>query len=171
MRPLDSAISALGHIGNSRAVPLIAGFHSHPSEAIRFTVAFALGCFPNDPLSVRTLLKLMRDVDADVRDWATFGLGILGDQDSPEIREALSSRLTDDDLDTREEALVGLAKRHDPRIVPNLIGALAQSDISYRVVEASHTLLGFHKDQEEWSGQDCARALQEKFSGMSPQRF
>jgi HEAT repeat protein len=108
VRPLDSAISALGHIGDSRAVPLIADFQSHPSEAIRFTVAFALGCFPNDPLSVRTLVTLMGDVDADVRDWATFGLGVLGDQDSPEIREALSGRLTDDDVDTREEALVGL---------------------------------------------------------------
>jgi hypothetical protein len=171
VRPLGSAISALGHIGDSSAVPLIAGFQSHPSEAIRFTVAFALGCFPDDPLSVRTLITLMRDVDADVRDWATFGLGVLGDQDSPEIREALSGRLADDDVDAREEALVGLSKRHDLRIVPHLLDALGQSDISSRVVEAAHTLLGFDKDQEEWSGQDYARALQEKFSGTSPQRF
>jgi HEAT repeat protein len=113
----------------------------------------------------------MEDADADVRDWATFGLGVLGDQDSSEIREALSRRLNDEDVDAREEALVGLAKRHDTRIVPNLIDALAESDISYRVVEAAHMLLGFDRDQEEWSGQDYARALQEKFSGMSPQRI
>jgi HEAT repeat protein len=87
------------------------------------------------------------------------------------MREALCGRLTDDDVDTREEALVGLSKRHDQRIVPHLIDALAQSDISYRVVEAAHTLLGLDMDQEEWSGQDYARALQARFSGMSPQRF
>ena len=171
VRPLNSAISALGHIEDSRAVPLIAGFHSHPSEAIRFTVAFALGCFPDDPLSVRTLLTLVRDVDADVRDWATFGLGVLSDHDSPEIRGALSSRLTDDDSDAREEALVGLAKRHDTRILPHLIDALEQPNISYRVVEAAYALLGFDQDQEEWSGRDYVRALQEQFSHTAPQRF
>jgi hypothetical protein len=40
VQPLNSAISALGHIDDPCAVPLIAGFHSHPSETIRFTVAW-----------------------------------------------------------------------------------------------------------------------------------
>ena len=43
VQPLNSAISALGHIDYPRAVPLIAGFYSHPSETIRFTVACSLG--------------------------------------------------------------------------------------------------------------------------------
>lgn len=83
VQPLNSAVSALGHIDDPRAVPLIAAFHSHPSVEIRFTVACALGCFPNEPLSVQTLLTLMEDADANVRDWATFGLAVLGDRDSP----------------------------------------------------------------------------------------
>jgi len=169
LQPLNSAISALGHIDDHHAVPLIAAFHSHPSEEIRFTVACALGCFPNEPLSVQTLLALMEDADADVRDWATFGLGVLGDQDSPEIRQALSRRVNDEDVDTREEALVGLAKRHDTRILPQLIHELEQPSISYRVVEAAHTILGFDSDQEELSGQDYARTLRERFSGVAPQ--
>ena len=45
LQPLNSAISALGHIDDPRAVPLIAAFHSHPSDEVRFTVACALGCF------------------------------------------------------------------------------------------------------------------------------
>ena len=171
LQPLNSAISALGHIDNPRAVPLIAGFHSHPSETIRFTVACSLGCFPNDPLSVRTLLTMMEDADSDVRDWATFGLGVLGDQDSSEIREALSRRLNDEDVDAREEALVGLAKRHDTRILAHLISELEQTTNTDRVVEAAYTLLGFDKDREEWSRQDYARALRERFSGVAPQRF
>ena len=137
----NSAISALGHLDDPRAIPLIAALHSHPSEQIRFTVACALGSFPNDPLSVQTLLILMEDADADVRDWATFGLGVLGDQDTPEIREALFHRLNDQDLNAREEALVGLAKRHDTRILPDLISALEQSSIGDRVVEAAYTIL------------------------------
>lgn len=168
LQPLNSAISALGHIDDPRAVPLIAAFHSHPSDEVRFTVACALGCFPNEPLSVQTLLTLMGDADADVRDWATFGLGVLGDQDSPEIRQALSRRVNDEDVDTREEALVGLAKRHDTRILPQLIHELEQPSMSCRVVEAAHTILGFDRDQEEWSGQDYARSLRERFSGMAP---
>jgi HEAT repeat protein len=167
VRPLNSAIAALGHIDDPRAVPLIAAFHSHPSEQIRFTVACALGSFPNEPLSVQTLLILMEDADADVRDWATFGLGVLGDQDSPEIRQALSRRVNDEDADAREEALVGLAKRHDTSILPQLIHELEQPDIGGRVVEAAQTILGFDKDREEWSGQDYARALRGRFSGTS----
>ena len=40
-------------------------------------------------------------------------------------------------MDTREEALVGLAKRHDTRILPQLIQELEQPGINYRVVEAA----------------------------------
>jgi HEAT repeat protein len=162
-QPLNSAISALGHLNDPRAVPLIAAFHSHPSERIRFAVACALGSFPNDPLSVQTLLTLMSDADADVRDWATFGLGVLGDQDSAEIREALLHRLDDEDVDAREEALVGLAKRLDTRILPQIISGLEQSSISYRLVEAAETLLGLDKDQEAWSGQEYVKALRARF--------
>lgn len=53
LQPLNSAISALGHIDDPRAVPLIAAFHLHPREEIGFTVACALGCFPNEPLSAK----------------------------------------------------------------------------------------------------------------------
>jgi len=112
----------------------------------------------------------MEDTDADVRDWATFGLGVLGDHDSQETRDALFHRLNDEDVATREEALVGLAKRHDTRILPQLIHELQQPSISYRVAEAAYTILGFDKDQEEWSGQEYARLLRQRFSGMAPQR-
>jgi HEAT repeat protein len=170
VQPLNSAISALGHLDDPRAIPLIAALHSHPSEQIRFTVACALASFPNNPLSVQTLLILMEDADADVRDWATFGLGVLGDQDTPEIREALFHRLNDQDLDAREEALVGLAKRHDTRILPDLISALEQSSIGDRLVEAAYTILELDNDQEGWSGQDYINALRKRLSGIAPQQ-
>jgi HEAT repeat protein len=52
LRPLSSALAALGHLDNPRAVPLAAAFRSHPSSEIRLRVACALGSFPNDPASV-----------------------------------------------------------------------------------------------------------------------
>ena len=110
---LDSAISALGHLDNAGAVPLILRYQDHPDENVRFAVTFALGCFPNDPQSVHGLLKLTSDANAGVRDWAVFGLGVLGDADSPEIREALLRCLEDADEVVREEAAAGLGKRQD----------------------------------------------------------
>lgn len=73
-QPLQSAISAFGHLDDPRAVPLLAAFHIDSRTEIRFAVACALGSFPNDTLSVKTLLTLMEDVDSDVRDWATLEL-------------------------------------------------------------------------------------------------
>jgi hypothetical protein len=99
---LHSAISALGHLGNAQAIPLILRFRDHPDEDIRFAVACCLASFPNEPESVGGLLKLTKDPDADVRDWAVFGLGVLGDTDSPEIREALLRCLNDTNEDVSE---------------------------------------------------------------------
>jgi len=75
----------------------------------------------DDAGSADALLALMQDVDEEVRHWATFGLGVLGDLNSDEIRDALSQRTTDPDSDVREESLVGLAKRKDQRVT-QLIG-------------------------------------------------
>lgn len=106
-QPFAAGIAALGHLDNPLAVPLITNFSLHRGPKVRFGVAFALGCFPDDPVSAETLLRLTQDTDEDVRDWATFGLGVLGNIDSDEIREALVRRLTDSVEDVREEAMLG----------------------------------------------------------------
>ena len=49
VQPLNSAISALGHLDDPRAIPLIAALHSHPSEQIRFTVACRTGLLSQRP--------------------------------------------------------------------------------------------------------------------------
>jgi HEAT repeat protein len=165
--PLNSAISALGHLDDARAIPLLAAFRSHPNAEIRFSVACALGSFPNDALSIEALLALMEDADEQVRDWATFGLGVLGDEDSAVIRDSLYQWLNDSNADVHEEALVGLAKRHDPRSLPTLIDALERPNISNRVVEAAYTLLGMDDDCKDWSGLDYANALRQRFPAES----
>jgi HEAT repeat protein len=127
-------------------------------------VAFALGCFPNEPRSAETLLRLTQDTDEDVRDWATFGLGVLGNTDSDEIREALVRRLNDSDEDVREEAMVGLGKRNDQRVLSTLVAALERPKTTVRVIETAYLMLGMDNEREGWKGTDYAAALRQRFS-------
>lgn len=164
LQPLDSAIAALGHLGDVRAVPLIVQFRSHPSEEIRFSVACALGSYPNEVLSVEALLQLTRDEDEEVRDWATFGLGVQGDKDSEEIREALACRLDDSCQEAREEAIAGLAKRRDLRALPHLLAALDDEWTSVPIIDAACEFLGLEKEEKTWTTEDYAEALRKRYS-------
>jgi HEAT repeat protein len=157
--PLLASIHALGHIGNPLAVPLVIEKRPHQDSDVRFAVACALGCFADDPRAAQALTELTQDTDEDVRDWATFGLGVLGQVDSPEIREALVTRLSDTNLDVREEALVGLAKRKDRRTIPVLIGELSLGDLTVRLREASEAFLGEGEEHPEWGAHEFANAL------------
>ncbi len=127
IQPLSSAIHALGHLDDPAAIPLILSYQQHPEAEIRFAIACALGSFANNPKAIPALMILTSDADDDVRDWAVFGLGNLGDADSAEIRDAIFARLNDPNEDVREEAMVGLAKRKDQRVLLALIAALNQS--------------------------------------------
>jgi HEAT repeat protein len=166
LQPLSSAISALGHINNPLAIPLITRHSRHPSAEIRFSVACALGSFAllNDPRAVETLLALMEDTDDDVRDWATFGLGVLSDSDSAEIRDALFRRTSDSNEDVQEEAMVGLGKRRDPRVLLPLITALEQPSMTDRVIEAAYLILEMKEDRKDWKGRDYVKALRQRFA-------
>lgn len=113
---LGSQIAALGHFDNAAAVPHIVAFADHHNEDVRFQVACALGCYPDDPLSISVLQKLMEDTDRDVRNWAIFGLGVQGNADSEEIRLSFLRHLDDPFLDARIEAAAALGKRHDARL-------------------------------------------------------
>lgn len=162
-RALDSEITALGHLDNPLAIPLITQYRTHQSEDVRFSVAFALGSLPDDPKSVDSLLLLMEDPDEDVRDWATFGLGTLSSWDSSEIREALLRRLRDTNDDVRQEAMAGLGKRREGRVVPFLIETLDCPPVSDCVIEASYKMLGMDADREGWGTEDYAAALRSRF--------
>lgn len=162
----SSAVCALGHLDEASAIPLIAGYASSSESDVRFAVAFALGCHPNDDRCVTPLLELMKDVDDDVRDWATFGLGVLGDLDSDEIRAALLKNSIDTDEDVREEAMVGLAKRLDSRVLPFVRTALVSPCVSDRVIEAAGYLLGTAPGDEPLGATECLSALTLRFPNV-----
>jgi len=162
--PLLSAVYALGHIGNPLAVPLVIEHRFHSSADVRQAVAYALSCFAQEPRAVDTLLALTGDADDDVRDWATFGLGVLGDLDSEKIRDALYQRITDSNRDVREESLVGLAKRQDRGALPALIAELNKPEISIRITEAAESFLRDGEASQDWLPDSYIAALKKRFS-------
>ena len=172
IQPLSSAIFALGHLDTAGAVPLICPFEDHPDANVRYAVAFSAGSYPDDPRATRTLIKLMNDTNEDIRDWATFGLGVQGSTNSVEIREALAARLTDTNVNAREEAILALAKRHDRRVIPIVADALAESGPSSRIFEAASLLLGLEQDAPEMPASDYRAALKRHFATevITPER-
>jgi HEAT repeat protein len=161
--PLGSAIQALGHIANPRGVEILSRFRNHSDAGVRFAVACALGIFPDHPLALEALVELTRDEDEEVRDWATFGIGALGKSDSPAIRSALIERLDDSYEDARNEAIVGLARLKDERVLPALLTALDQPAVPEIVIEAGLEMLGLSGSAAEWTPTNCAAELRKKF--------
>jgi HEAT repeat protein len=156
---LCSVISGLGHLDNALAMSFILRYQDSPHQRVRYAATFALGCFPNDGRSIEGLLKLTSDPEDEIRDWAVFGLGVMGDTDLPEIREALLRCLSDKDEDVREEAAVGLGKRRDRRMIPALLRMLEDPGIKVRVAEAAAALLGMEKDPPGWTAADDRAAV------------
>jgi HEAT repeat protein len=134
-----SAAHALGHRKDERSIPHLCGLADHPSEDVRYAVACALGGFENE-FALSTLIKLTADADTDVRDWATFGLGTLLNWDTLQIRSALFARASDEDDDTRGEALVGLAVRKDERAFELVKVELQRADVGSLIFEAAEHL-------------------------------
>jgi HEAT repeat protein len=122
---LDAICIALGHLHDPTTIPSLARLRTHPSAKVRYAAVFPLLGF-EDNLAIETLIEMSRDQDYLVRDWATFGLGTQIDADTHEIREALFVRVFDEDEVIRGEALVGLARRKDQRIIEPLIKELSR---------------------------------------------
>ncbi|MDH0867320.1 HEAT repeat domain-containing protein [Mitsuaria sp. GD03876] len=118
-----AAVSGLGHRPHAASVQALLRLSTSGDSQMRWQVAVALGSY-EEPEAIEGLIRLSSDPSNEVRDWATFGLGTLRDDDSPEIRAALRRNLSDTDQDVRGEALVGLARRGDDGIVETLITLL-----------------------------------------------
>ena len=118
-----SALYACGHL-NIGDPTIIAKFINHADNLVRYAVVHAFSS-KIDPVSIAGLITLSRDSDYDVRNWATFELGVISEADTPEIRNALFERLSEIDHEIRGEALIGLAKRADVRVLQPLIKELS----------------------------------------------
>ncbi len=136
---LHCAAVALGHRKDPRAIEPLVRLKNHPVEDVRFGVVFGL-LTHEDERAINALIELSTDAASNVRDWATFGLGSMIETDTPAIRSALMARITDDDGDTIGEAMVGLARRHDERVVDVILAELAKGCYGSLVFEAAEEI-------------------------------
>jgi HEAT repeat protein len=142
VRVIEALAYALVHLEVPERWKFLVGWTHNSSAAARFAIAYSLGGCSDNLDVVNSLISLSRDVDEDVRDWATFGLGDLSDLDTPAIRDALVDRLQDDFIDARCEAIYGLAKRHDARVINALNSELQKDAVGSLVLDAVHELEG-----------------------------
>jgi HEAT repeats/PBS lyase HEAT-like repeat len=122
---------------------VLAALVTHADADIRSALVGALSG-RDDQVSISGLVLLTRDRNRDVRNWATFGLGQLTEVDSPEIRAALLERLDDSDpalaAEICGEALIGLARRGDLRVIGPLRQELAGPFRGAWCIEAAEVL-------------------------------
>jgi len=165
------AIYALQHVDRVRAASHIIPFADHRDDNIRHAVAFGLGAV-DTPEAQEVLLKLMTDRNADVRNWATFGIGQQSDVDTDQIRAALAVALSDDDADVRYEGIIGLGRRRDSRSIRYLKLLLHEDPDDIFAREATAKLLGLSESGQIMTA-DLLGALQrlQRWSGGSPPRL
>lgn len=126
-----AAAFATGHRECPKCLSRLIELASDPDCELRFAATFGLGN-NQDVKAIPTMLALAKDADDDVRNWAMFGLGSLWDLDTPEVREALWLGYSDHVDEIRGEALVGLAKRRDKRVLELLPSAL-EANLNWNV--------------------------------------
>ena len=164
---LASAIIALQHLDSLRAAAHVLPFRDHSDHNVRYAVAFALGGVDDDA-AIATLAQLASDQDLEVRNWATFGLGRQCEADTPEIRDALSARLDDHDPEIRYEAICGLARRRDPRMIRFLKIILHDDPEDVFAREAAARLLGREYDGDTRTSELLgALQRQQRWAGRS----
>lgn len=146
---LSSTAIALGHL--DVLTPALVNLGGHADRDVRFAVAWALGG-RSEPDAISTLIRLTEDSDAEIRDWATFGLGTIGRVNTSEVRAALLRRLTDEDDDTRHEAVCGLARCRDVRVAQALKDALVEAPDNFDLQEAAARFLGIEDEcyEDTW---------------------
>ena len=171
---LNSILVALAHQHRAESVSHAFRFRQHADADVRYGVVHVL-TGQTEPLAVAGLIELTRDPVADIRDWATFGLGTQLDLDTPEIRECLMDRLTDTDDNTRCEALVGLAQRRDRRVLPALSRELKSEFVQVIAVEAASLIADpqLYPDlvalQKRWDADK--QLLEDAIAACSPARI
>ncbi len=135
-RVIASAAIALGHRKAEEGIEFILPLVLHANPDVRYAAVHGLMRHENIE-AVKGLIALSRDENRDVKNWSAFALGTLSDLDLPIIREALIPLLDEPDDEIRGEALIGLAKRQDRRVMPSLERELSGEYYGSWCVEAA----------------------------------
>jgi HEAT repeats len=143
VRILVAAIGATTNLRDARALAPVLAHAGHSSAEVRLAVAMQIAFLAGEPpegSAVDALIRLMSDDETEVRDWATCGLGTQLEIDTPPVRAALVERLFDTGGDIADEALAGLAKRGDRRVVDEILDRLSRPLVTREVLRAAIAL-------------------------------
>jgi HEAT repeat protein len=139
---IRAILHAIGHNNDdltSVQIAILTGFKRNKSSEIRRGLVSALLHVDNEE-AINTLIFLTNDKVTTIRDWATFGIGTQSERDNVHIRTALWKRVEDQDETTRFEAIVGLAKRKDPKIKAIIERELLKDEFGKLLFEAIEEL-------------------------------
>jgi HEAT repeat protein len=138
---VTSALFAIGHLNteapaySETTMRSLNNLVASPSAKIRRAAVSALSA-RNFPAAIPGLIKLTCDTQRGIRDWATFELESISELDTKELRDALIARLNDEDDNTRQEAMVGLAQRKDMRAAATIRRELEEDIVTPILTEA-----------------------------------
>ncbi|MDN5279073.1 MAG: hypothetical protein PWR01_3038 [Clostridiales bacterium] len=127
---LSFSASALGEIGNPRAVPVLITGLSHEDWNVRRTCAYALTEIGER--GVEKIAEALKSANDDVRYWVTRILESIGEPGVPYLVKALK----DPNREIRFFAAKALAGSFDPNVVRHLIDSLSDEVWSVRKVAA-----------------------------------
>lgn len=119
---------------NKKQINKICSFQNTDNILIKQALVAALG-FVEDENAIHVLIKFSEDKANRIRDWATFYLGQI-DFDNEKIRKALWNRVHDKHRDTKMEAIAGLARRNDDRVIDIIKQELVKDDYTTVLFEA-----------------------------------
>ncbi|MEN2401728.1 hypothetical protein GKZ90_0018210 [Flavobacterium sp. MC2016-06] len=116
---LMSLLYSIGHNNDKLTkvqIEKLCSFIYNDNKLVKEGLVFSLLGIDNLK-AIETLIKLSTDKISNIRNWATFGIGTQIEVDNENIREALWNRVNDKYQETKLEAIVGLAKRKDNRVI------------------------------------------------------
>ncbi len=119
---------------NRNQINLICSFENTENILIKESLVAALGFIENEK-AIDVLIKFSKNKANHIRSWATFYIGQV-DFDNEYIREALWNRVNDKHQETRMEAIIGLAKRKDNRVLEIINQELTKDDFGSMLFEA-----------------------------------
>lgn len=114
-------------------------FKNSKNNDIRCSLVSAISGVDN-PKAIETLIELSEDNYSSIRNWATFGIGTLCEQNNDRILKALWNRVKDKHQETKLEAIVGLANRKQVTVKEQIIEELKSGEYGTLLFEAIETL-------------------------------
>ena len=105
------------------------------SVFVRQGIAFALSQVKADSAIV-LLITLCKDAHDTVKNWAAFAVNC-NEYDAEELRNCFVSMLSSKDPEVKREAIIGLGRWKDPRVIPMLVYELSQETVYDDFIEAA----------------------------------